>query len=183
GVARFRSGSVAEEILRRVSCPVLILPNDGPSRTPSERHPVLVPVDFSDHSASALETGGRLARLYGAPIEVVYVQDGLTRAALLAAWSLKAAAFVTDPPRAAPTREDLRAFAASAGLEDVTAHIDQGDPAERVVARAAALEAGAVVMGTHGRRGLSRALFGSVAEATLRRARCPVLTVRHVYKT
>ena len=56
-------------------------------------------------------------------------------------------------------------------------HIAHGDPADEIVRLADERSAGAVVMGTHGRSGVSHALFGSVTEATLRRLRCPVLAV------
>lgn len=179
GLDRFRKGSVAAEALRRAPCPVLVLPNKADARLPSESRPVLVPVDFSALSAGALAAGARLAALYGARVEALYVEDSLTRAALATAWSLGAAGFALGKPEAAPDEADLRAFARAAGLRDVGARVAEGDPAERIADAAASLDAGAVAMGTHGRKGLSNALFGSVAEATLRRVRCPVLTVRH----
>ena len=53
-----------------------------------------------------------------------------------------------------------------------------GDPAEAIVQQAEAEHADMIVMGTHGRTGLTRMLMGSVAEAVVRRAACPVLTVK-----
>ena len=54
-----------------------------------------------------------------------------------------------------------------------------GKPSEEIVQHAAEHEIDLIVMGTHGREGLARALMGSVAETVVRRARCPVLTVHH----
>jgi nucleotide-binding universal stress UspA family protein len=51
------------------------------------------------------------------------------------------------------------------------------DIAQRIVATASGWHADVIVMGTHGRRGVSRLMLGSVAERVLRRARCPVLLV------
>jgi nucleotide-binding universal stress UspA family protein len=53
-----------------------------------------------------------------------------------------------------------------------------GDPRDLIVATAADVGADLIVMGTHGRRGFTRALLGSVAEGVLRYAHCPVLTIR-----
>ena len=52
----------------------------------------------------------------------------------------------------------------------------EGDPADEIVRVADEIDADLIVMGTHGRTGLARLLMGSVAEQTVRRAPCPVLT-------
>ena len=56
--------------------------------------------------------------------------------------------------------------------------VESGDPREVIVEKAKELNAELIVMGTHGRRGLSRALMGSVAETVTRTAHCSVLVVR-----
>jgi nucleotide-binding universal stress UspA family protein len=53
-----------------------------------------------------------------------------------------------------------------------------GDPAEAIIRLAQTEDVDMIVMGTHGRRGLTRLLMGSVAEAVVRAAPCPVLTVK-----
>jgi nucleotide-binding universal stress UspA family protein len=63
-------------------------------------------------------------------------------------------------------------------VDRVVAHQRAFSPAEEIAQLAADLEADLVVIGTHGRRGVSRALLGSVAETTVRLAPCPVLVVR-----
>lgn len=57
-------------------------------------------------------------------------------------------------------------------------HAAQGSPAEQITQLAAELDADMIVVGTHGRKGISRLLLGSVAEGVLRLAHCPVLVVR-----
>lgn len=59
------------------------------------------------------------------------------------------------------------------------ARVAPGDPADTIVRVAHELKADLIVMGTHGRTGLPHILLGSVAEKVVRRASCPVLTVRH----
>jgi nucleotide-binding universal stress UspA family protein len=60
----------------------------------------------------------------------------------------------------------------------VTTEMPQGDPADAIVERAEALGVSLILMTTHGRGGLGRLVFGSTADAVLRRARCPLLLVR-----
>jgi len=62
--------------------------------------------------------------------------------------------------------------------ERVVAHLRFDSPAEQIAELARDLEAHLVIVGTHGRRGLSRMLLGSVAEGVVRMAPCPVLVVR-----
>jgi nucleotide-binding universal stress UspA family protein len=61
---------------------------------------------------------------------------------------------------------------------EVRHRLAEGDPAEEILRAAEEEGADLIVMGTHGRGGLSRLLMGSVAEAVMRKALCPVLTVR-----
>ncbi|PAP75917.1 universal stress protein [Rubrivirga marina] len=173
GLQRFRLGSVAEAAVRQSACPVLVVPNEATARLPGPGRPVLVPVDFSAQSGRAVAVGVALAELTGAEIETVFVMDAVGETALAVAGSLAVA-----PPPDEPAEADLRAFAADAGADAVGTCVAHGDPAEAIARRAEALGAGAVVMGTHGRRGLAHAVFGSVTEAALRRLHCPVLTVR-----
>jgi nucleotide-binding universal stress UspA family protein len=56
--------------------------------------------------------------------------------------------------------------------------LEEGEPAAQILRVAKETKAGLIVMGTHGRTGLERILLGSVAEKVLRKAVCPVLTVR-----
>jgi hypothetical protein len=56
--------------------------------------------------------------------------------------------------------------------------IRHGSPAEKIVLQAAEIKADLIILGTHGRTGLARLLAGSVAEAVLRTARCPVVAVK-----
>ena len=56
--------------------------------------------------------------------------------------------------------------------------LEEGDPATMILNVAQETGAGLIVMGTHGRTGLERLLMGSVAEQVMRKAPCPVLTMR-----
>jgi hypothetical protein len=60
----------------------------------------------------------------------------------------------------------------------VVIHTMVGEPAQEIVSLAAALDADLIVVGTHGRRGIRRAVLGSVAERVVRTAGCPVFVAR-----
>jgi nucleotide-binding universal stress UspA family protein len=63
-------------------------------------------------------------------------------------------------------------------LDKVAVYVTVGVPSERIIALATAVDADLIVLGTHGRRGLERALLGSVAEGVIRGAPCGVLVIR-----
>ncbi len=119
---------------------------------------ILFPTDFSDASRAAGETAADLARQFGARLHVLHVVLP-----------------VTDP---APAPAALRAVAdeLGRGLPLVTA-VASGLAARQIVAYARKNAVDLVVLGTHGRTGVSHVLLGSVAEAVVRRAPCRVLTV------
>jgi hypothetical protein len=64
-----------------------------------------------------------------------------------------------------------------AGFPDHTACIETGTPYREIIRAAESTAASLIVLGTHGRSGLDRVVFGSTAERVVRRAPCPVLTV------
>lgn len=66
----------------------------------------------------------------------------------------------------------------SSGLEKVAVYVAPGIAAERIVALASSIDADLIVLGTHGRTGLSRLVLGSVAEEVVRRASCNTLVIR-----
>ena len=61
---------------------------------------------------------------------------------------------------------------------DLTTSVVTGIPAEEILAKAEAVKASLIIMGTHGRRGFDHFIFGSTAEKVVKTASCPVLTVR-----
>lgn len=133
---------------------------------------ILHPTDFSETADQALGIARALARDSGA------------RLVLLA---------VAPPPPPAPepylpadeleglvagTRRELTQLAAKVTDVPVDTIVESGDPASVIVQAARDTGADLIVMGTHGRTGLGRLLLGSVAELVVRRATCPVLTIK-----
>jgi nucleotide-binding universal stress UspA family protein len=74
----------------------------------------------------------------------------------------------------------LQAIKAPSPMVTIEYRLLEGDPATVIAETAAEIDADLVVMGTHGRTGFTRFIMGSVAEEVLRKATCPVLTVRDV---
>jgi len=118
---------------------------------------ILVPMDGSPASVAALEQAVTLAQDLGATLDVLHVNE----------------------PGESREMEDALGIAKSRLLERLTRRTESGDPVKTILDIAATERAGLIVMGTHGRVGRLHALVGSVAEAVVRNAPCPVLTVRH----
>ena len=119
---------------------------------------ILFPTDFSPASENAGKTAADFARHFGATLHIVHVVPP-----------------VTDPtpsPRAL-----LDAVSRFASGLPVVSEILSGPPARRIVAYARRAGIDLIVMGTHGRTGVSHLLLGSVSEAVVRHAPCRVLTV------
>ena len=115
---------------------------------------VCCPVDFSDPSRAALRVAADMCQRFGAELTLLHVAD----AAELPGCDLK-----------------LREWGSGISLR--TAHA-VGDPQLAIVDFARQGGFQLIVMGTHGRTGRDHAFAGSVAESVVRRAACPVLTVR-----
>lgn len=137
---------------------------------------ILVGVDFSEPSqgalALAIELGGRL----GASLELLHAYQVPTYAF---AESIVPAPADTLDAMVQDNRRQLEALAQlvrAAGI-DVATQLVPGQPEAELVERAGAGRFDLVIVGTHGRTGLSHALLGSVAEKVVRRSPVPVLTV------
>jgi nucleotide-binding universal stress UspA family protein len=140
---------------------------------------VLVPTDFSDASETALRYGKALATAFGASLHVVHVIEepygqpwaveayGFSLASLQEEWIKDArgrlAASLSDEERS--------------GLQAVTTTV-LGHPVMEILRYADEQAIDLIVMGTHGRGPLGHVVLGSVAERVVRKAPCPVLTVR-----
>ncbi len=173
-------GSVAAETLRRSAVPVLVVPERATQTAPGPGRPVVVAVDFSEHSAAAVRQGRAFAEAFTAPVVLAHVRD--------AAPDTLAGAIRHRPAEGTLSREAAHAAltrlaqeAGEAGDADGpfthTQHVVPGLPKGGLTDLAERLGAGLLVMGTHGRTGWDRARLGSVAEWTVRRAPCPVLVV------
>ena len=140
---------------------------------------ILVATDFSDCSRPALERGRDLAAAFGATLHVLHVVSPPPDDVWLAfAPAVSVAEHIEHLKQDATARlHDLAAADLAAGLRVVTATA-LGDPVDEILTYAGEQAIDLIVCGTHGRRGWTRAMMGSVAEHLVRVAPCPVFTIR-----
>jgi nucleotide-binding universal stress UspA family protein len=138
---------------------------------------VLVGTDFSDPARAALDWAIELARPLGSPILLAYVYDlplaGLPDASLMV--DAATASRMSDEAQKSLDAEVARVRERGVSVEG---HLRQGDAREVLPQMALSKNAWLVVVGSHGRRGLARALMGSVAESVMRASTVPVAVVR-----
>jgi nucleotide-binding universal stress UspA family protein len=174
GVRYALLGSVAARVARAAPCPVLTVKEAGPSG--ARLRTIAVAMDFSAPARRALAAARDLGRMFG-PAHLVLVHAHYVPpevAAILAEHGAHLPG--ADDPSIARQLEPLLVELQDAGIssEYVT---EPGHPADVLQRIALRVNADLIALGTHGRRGLSRLLLGSVAEQVLRSAPTAVLTV------
>jgi nucleotide-binding universal stress UspA family protein len=183
GLAHVLLGSTAERVIRGAPCPVLAVrteladpgQEEGVPSMPVTLERILVPVDFSDCSLDALEYAVVVAQQAKASLMLLHVLEpvsyGLdftlshirTREQVRESWTKRLEELASSHQHShVPVESQLRG----------------GLPADSILDSAQTLPCDLIVMGTHGRRGISHTISGSVAEAVLRKAHCPVIAVR-----
>lgn len=171
-------GSTAERVVTSAPCPVMTIrleKRDEQHSSPISLRGILAPIDFSDCSLEAFDYGVRVAKQFGASLTILHVLEPVS-------YGLDFTLCHTAERESLKERTESRL----AGLveivksEGVPAHseVRGGIPADTIVRAAHDSSYDLIIMGTHGRRGLSHVVSGSVAEAVLRRASCPVLMVK-----
>lgn len=175
-------GKTAERLIHEGPCPVLAVPGahkDAVESLPSDRpaviRQVLAPLDFSTPSLDAVEYAVHLAQGVGAALTLMHV---LEPACYDLDWGLGAIEGEASK-RDYWNRQlmEIRDVVTAFGIP-VEVEISAGLPSDTILASALRHRTDLIVMGTHGRRGMSSKECGSVAEAVLRRATCPVLTIK-----
>ena len=138
---------------------------------------ILAPIAFDQPGQDSLDYAVRLAARLGASVCAVHVYT-------IPVYGFPDGVVVTAPELAARLSEAAQAHLDAAvdaqkrhGVK-LTSVLVTGNPWEEIVEVARARKADLIVMGTHGRHGLPRAIMGSVAERVLRTSEIPVLTVR-----
>jgi nucleotide-binding universal stress UspA family protein len=142
---------------------------------------ILVPVDFSLGSVQVVEHALQLAQAFGAGLELLHVWEipGYVRPDLTVWVGDVSGSFAEHARRDATERmAELLDAHGLTDRDDVVTRLVCGTPYASILGALETEEFDLVVMGTHGRGGLSHALLGSVAERVVRHAPCPVLTVR-----
>lgn len=171
GLSQWVFGSVAQKILRGCSRALLVVRALEAPVVKVKR--VVVPLDGALGSEATLPHAFHLARAYDCPIEFLHVaaETGVEADdSKLRNWH---------------TRERKRMEARFGEIEKSEPAIKfvrvfkEGDPATRILERVEREPNSVIAMGSHGRTGFSRWMFGSVSEKVLQAAKCPVLIARH----
>ncbi|HKV45315.1 MAG TPA: universal stress protein [bacterium] len=187
GARRVLFGSVAQQVLRGGTRPVLLIrPPGGP--TPGDPgtfdlRRVLVPLDASPASEAALPVSQILVQRYGAEVHLLRVVPTLATISgerASAARLVPTAAAASLDLEEAEAKRHIEALASrlrSTGLR-VVATVSRGEPAQGVLEEAARLGAELIVMATHGRAGIDAVFSGSVASRVMAKFPRPILLIR-----
>ena len=172
-------GSTAERVVRMAPCPVLAVKagkngTTGAAATSAIKR-IVVPIDLSTCSLDALEYAVQFAKPLGATITILHAMEPV-------AYGLD---FSLSHAKEWKEQRDYLEKRLSILSACLTAHGIQADhvlkpglPADSIASYVTQQGFDVMIMGTHGRRGISHVLVGSIAGAMLRHAPCPVLTVR-----
>lgn len=140
---------------------------------------ILVPIDFSIHSRHALMYGAEFARRFSAEL---FLLNAFEDTSFFQPEAVNLSPSVVPPLEelAAGVKQHLARVAQEGKLADVAHQLDvrEGNPVDVIVDFAKDKDIDLIVMGTHGRGWLAHVLLGSTTEKVVRKAPCPVLTVR-----
>jgi nucleotide-binding universal stress UspA family protein len=167
GVDRWLVGSTTEKLLRKASCPVMVVPpraHEVRASQPVQFHRILCPIDFSAGSLAALTYAMSMAEEADAQLTLLHAVElphGMLETALSSAFDVRA--LVPD---------DVRTYCS---VETV---VCEGRPSPAILGAASERRSDLIVMGVRGRGALNTMLFGSNTHAVIQAAACPVLTVR-----
>jgi nucleotide-binding universal stress UspA family protein len=178
GFEHMMVGSVTEKVLRKAPCPVLTVPPraQATSQLPFKR--LLCPVDFSEVSIAAAKMALALAEEADGKIVLMHVLEGPEDDDRGASWSLNVSEYRHQREQDAGAQ--LAALIPANARErcEPIGRLAHGKPYREILRVADAEAIDLIVMGVHGRNPIDLALFGSTTNHVVRRARCPVLTLR-----
>jgi nucleotide-binding universal stress UspA family protein len=143
---------------------------------------VLVPIDFSDYSKSALKYAVNFSRCFGAKVYLVYVVEPVVYPADFSMGQV--ALPEIDMDLNARAKEELENLAKRelGENEEISTIIKTGKPFIEIIETASEIDADLIIIAAHGHTGVEHILFGSTAEKVVRKAPCPVLTLRDPLK-
>jgi len=144
---------------------------------------MLVPVDFSLGSDTSVAYATALAQTLRSEVTLLHVYQRSDSMSSIVPGADPVVDDEHDRALAQQWLEGLRAKALKHGDVEMRVVVVSGSPAEGIISFARKSSFDMVVMGTHGRTGLRHVLMGSVAEAVVRRASCPVLTIHFPFRT
>lgn len=179
GPGRILLGSVAEEVVRQASQPVLTVgagDDDGDSTEPHSVKRILVPVDFSKYARESVQYAKEWAALYGASLDVLHVvvEDVHPIFYIGGVKSI----YDVEPNIEEKVLDKLDSFVSDVPGPDteIQTHVAVGSAPSKIAEFVDNHPVDLISMSTHGRSGIERFLLGSVTEKVIRHVKCPILT-------
>ncbi len=178
GLGHLFLGSVAEEVVRLAPCPVLTIRERQEPMPVESMKCILTPVDFSEYAQAALGYAKELAAFYHARLQLLHVVEQVIAPECYMATGPSLIMF--KPELKASAEQEMKRILKAAKGPEVAAslHVIEGYAARDIVHFAENFHSDFIVIATHGRTGIEHMLLGSVAEKVVRRAPCPVFSVR-----
>ncbi len=136
---------------------------------------ILCAVDFSEYSDKVAEYAKTMAQALGAEVDILYVSPSMGH---YSGFDLSAASIQNfEKQISSGAQGAMDKLIESFNTVKATGHVQHGYPSEEILRFAEENDVDMVIMGTRGRTGLDRILFGSVAEKVVKYSKVPVLTV------
>jgi len=178
GMDRILLGSTAERVVMTAPCPVLTVrfqPETDSTQSKESPSHLLVPIDFSDCSQDAMEYAFQVASDFDVAVTLLYVREPITSSLDSPLTHIE-----LEKGKNRKMEKQLKEFCRIFQEKGLSASylMKQPPTSDAILQTLEECGANLIVMGTHGRRGFSRLLMGSVASSVLRRSPVPVLTVK-----
>jgi len=139
---------------------------------------ILFPTDFSEGASQALQYAVDMSKRYGAKLYLVHIIYDVVKATGWYIPHVSTDQMYKDIEEGAKKELERFGIEELSGVKDLERSVRLGVPHEEIINFAKKNKIDIIIMGTHGRKGIDRMLFGSTASQVVRYAPCPVLTVR-----
>ena len=139
---------------------------------------ILFPTDFSEGSSQGLQYAVDLSQKYGAKLYLLHVLYDITRATGWYVPHRSVDEMYKEIQQGAVKELDKFGIEELSSVKNIERIVETGVPHEQIIDFAKRKKIDLIIIGTHGRKGIDRILFGSTAAQVVRFAPCPVLTVR-----
>ncbi len=177
GIQRFFLGSVAEEIARLAPCDVMTVRAKHDCGDNPPYHRILVPIDFSGYSKTALVYAHELAQRFGSEVHLLNVlEDHDTSIRYVTG---RRSLFEAVPDLRDKTLEGLRALSKGLKIPDAHAHVRQGRIPMAIDKFVKSKKIDLMVIAAHSRPNRRMSPLGSVTQMVIHYASCPVFTLRN----
>jgi nucleotide-binding universal stress UspA family protein len=140
-------------------------------------HKILFPIDFASHFESLVPWVSTFAQKFDARVYVLFVTPDLSNFSTFFVPHGNIQSFQEEAVNSARKKMAGAVQDLFKGFPKLETRVEVGSPGEKIVELAKKEKIDMIIMGAHGRKGLDRAIFGSVADKVVASAPCPVLTV------